>query len=150
MGWEAPDGFRDGRLKGNSIGRLDVSQPLSHLVYGCVNHLLVCSKKFVDLMEPELEMIGTSLLPSLTKFMNNFRKSSESLSLFPMTSLHAVKGSQFWYTLSFLPITEQMTAVQCDLYSRKTDNVEHGLFSERLENLLRSAIQDLETDWKDG
>ncbi|GKZ28155.1 hypothetical protein AbraCBS73388_011935, partial [Aspergillus brasiliensis] len=71
---------------------------------------------------------------------------SEDTRVFPFTTFHTVRGGVFWYSLSFIPISESRTSVRIDLYShKKMRSPTSSVTAERLFSKFANCVQNLET-----
>lgn len=79
----------------------------------------------------------------------NAKRGPSSLSLFPTASLHTIPATGLWYSLCFFPSSESRTLIRCDLYSRRpTIDATSKLVSEKLVEILRKRIENVENDFK--
>ncbi|KAE8383178.1 hypothetical protein BDV26DRAFT_287686 [Aspergillus bertholletiae] len=108
------------------------------------------SKQLTDFAKLENAVGQKSYLPQLTNILNHVRAKSEHFSLFPFSSFHSIKGTGWWYALSFLPLSEQKTAIRYDLYCPKDDHSRSQEVADKLAELLEEKARELETEYKES
>ncbi|KAL4898631.1 hypothetical protein BDV59DRAFT_206918 [Aspergillus ambiguus] len=101
-------------------------------------------EQFFDASKLERNFPGQSYLQSKLESIIGLHQQFNELILFPATFMHAIRGSQLWYTLSFVPISAQKTSVRYDLYGDMDDVSRSGGICEEFDNLLQESIRRLE------
>ncbi|KAF9891331.1 hypothetical protein FE257_004186 [Aspergillus nanangensis] len=107
-------------------------------------------KELVEAVKLERETSRQNSMPLVMKLIDRFRRPSESLSTLPFSSVHTVNGTECWYSLSLIPITERKVSVRYDVYCFKNTapfNCEY--ISQALEKFLNEAIHELETEYQE-
>jgi hypothetical protein len=68
------------------------------------------------------------------------------MDIFPLTVVHTVPRSNYWYHITYNPVSATKTSVRCDVYSAKGFESPHmdKETKENLEQELMRRIQDLE------
>ncbi|KAL5364778.1 hypothetical protein BJX96DRAFT_188066 [Aspergillus floccosus] len=102
------------------------------------------SMKLFDITPLEHDLARDSSPRFAYNLLEKFRRPPQSVQLFPMSSLHAIKASGAWYALSFVPLSAQRTSVRYDLYIRGNDGLQPDIDTEKVNSLLVRFIQALE------
>ncbi|PYH94266.1 iron-sulfur cluster-binding protein [Aspergillus ellipticus CBS 707.79] len=85
----------------------------------------------------------------LWRLSSNLRKHSDDIRVSPFTTIHTVKNTVYWYSLSFIPISERRTSIRFDLYcSKDSGNLDSFTIPKRLIDLLTKRTLALEVEYK--
>ncbi|KAE8418306.1 hypothetical protein BDV36DRAFT_283100 [Aspergillus pseudocaelatus] len=106
-------------------------------------------QQLIDFLRLENEIEQKSNIPQVTSILNYVRAKSEHFSLFPFTSFYSMKRTGWWCALSFLPVSEQKTAIRYDLYCSKIDSSRSQVAADKLAELLEEKARELETEYQE-
>ncbi|RFN46499.1 hypothetical protein FIE12Z_9259 [Fusarium flagelliforme] len=79
-----------------------------------------------------------------------FATTTARLDIYPLTVVHTASGSNYWYQITYNPISATKTSVRCDLYSAKSSGSPQldQTTRENLEQEVKQRIQALEAEHK--
>ncbi|KAE8354757.1 hypothetical protein BDV28DRAFT_155925 [Aspergillus coremiiformis] len=108
------------------------------------------SKNLIDSSELENTIRQKrSISWQTTGAFNLFQMKSEHFSVFPFTSFHSIGRTGWWWALSFLPASEQKTALRCDLYCSTDGSSRSQEVADKLFVLLKERVRKLETEYQE-
>ncbi|KAE8142190.1 hypothetical protein BDV38DRAFT_278364 [Aspergillus pseudotamarii] len=107
-------------------------------------------QQLIDILRLENEIEQQSNIPQVTSILDYVRAKSEHFSLFPFTSFYSMKRTGWWCALSFLPVSEQKTAIRYDLYCSKIDSSRSRVVADKLAELLEEKARELETEYQES
>ncbi|KAF5866288.1 hypothetical protein ETB97_000252 [Aspergillus alliaceus] len=102
------------------------------------------SKQLTTVVGLEDAMGKKNSIPLVASIRGYFQVKLERFSFPPFTSFHLIRGTGWWCALSFLPISEQKTAVRYDLYCSKNESSRSQEAAAKLVDILREKIRELE------
>ncbi|KAF5658585.1 choline monooxygenase [Fusarium heterosporum] len=72
------------------------------------------------------------------------------LDIFPLTVVHTASGSNYWYQITYNPISATNTSVRCDVYSTRGFESPQldEIVKDNLEKEIKQRVQDLEAEHK--
>ncbi|TQB75898.1 hypothetical protein MPDQ_001499 [Monascus purpureus] len=71
---------------------------------------------------PVAQSTMASAMAALARYLSNDEPKSRQFCLFPNTSIHNIKGTKWWYSLSFSPISESKTSIRYDLFCWQSES----------------------------
>lgn len=83
-------------------------------------------------------------------FPTLFATTTARLSIYPLTVVHTALGSNYWYQITYNPLSATKTSVRCDVYSAKSSGSPQldQTTRENLEQEVKQRIQALEAEHK--
>ena len=104
--------------------------------------------RFLDNMGLEDSMATLADGSLAAKVIRYFkRREADDVAIYPSASFHAIRDTELFYSLSFLPASEQKTLIRYDLFSRGGNTVNPRV-SEDLKEFLKEGIRGLEAEYQ--
>ncbi|KAF7597338.1 hypothetical protein BBP40_006278 [Aspergillus hancockii] len=110
--------------------------------------IFIRSREVIDSTRLENVIGRRSSMPFINNILNHFQTKSEQFPLFPFAYFHSIKSTGFWIALSFLPVSEQKTALRYDLYCFKDKSACSREIADSLVDLLKETILKLEAEYQ--
>ncbi|PKX95915.1 putative iron-sulfur cluster-binding protein [Aspergillus novofumigatus IBT 16806] len=113
---------------------------------------VVSEKQFgTSAILPKLaRLLRSSLLARIKHHLDGKNAGDSDSLLFPNVSLHTIKDSRYWYSLSFHPASERKTLIRYDLYCfQNTDgDVKSELISDKIIEMITEQVTELENQYQ--
>ncbi|PWY72315.1 iron-sulfur cluster-binding protein [Aspergillus heteromorphus CBS 117.55] len=85
----------------------------------------------------------------LSRLFNKIPNYPEDIIVFPFTTIHTLKRTTYWYSLSFIPISEKRTSIRFDLHcTRDSSSPNHLIILEGLIGLVNKSSRALEAEYQ--